>query len=142
MKEKLEALDIVYGNTAAIDDFVKLPAKACVKCGRVLNPDTADYVTIQGNLYFGEDKGVIGDNIPQLDGTDKDANKFAREDIEKSHVCIGCLEEYLMDYKTQLLTDLAKQKEDIERTIDRLSGGRKEEAVDIPDFLGKKENKQ
>lgn len=125
-KERLEALNELY------PEEHKEPQRKCIKCGRVFDDHDKDYLTFEGNVYIGEDNGIIGDNMPKVDGTAEGADKFKREDIHKQRICLSCFMADLNDIRVRTLDDLKQKAEKLLKQIELLNN---EKPLDLPSFL-------
>ena len=128
-KDREEALNAIYP-----EELEKEPVHKCAKCGRVFEEHDTDYLTFEGNVYVGEDSGIIGPNIPNVDGTDEDAHKINREDIHKTRICLSCFIKDINEIKEKTLNDL---KAKAEKTLNQIKQLSSDTSVDIPTFLGK-----
>lgn len=127
-KEREKALDTLY------PELEKEPKHVCAKCGRTFEEHDTDYLTFEGNVYVGEDGGIIGSNIPSVNGTDVDGDKFRREDIRKTRICLSCFIKDINEIKEKTLNDLRAKAEKTLSQIKQLSS---DTSVDIPTFLSK-----
>lgn len=126
MKDKKDALDTLF------PDLEKEPKHVCAKCGRQFDENDNDYLTFEGNVYVGEDKGLIGGNIPKLSSTDADGDKFRREDIRKTRICLSCFMSDMNNLKTQTLDDLKVKAEKLLKQIEQLSN---DKSLDLSAFV-------
>lgn len=125
-KDKIEALDAIYPQKVDEDSH------KCIKCGRTLHEQDEDYLTFQGNVYVGEQGGIIGNNIPVLAGSDKDADKFRAEDIHKTRICLACFMKDMYELRDKTVDNL---KAKAERYIRQIEGLNDQKPLDIPSFL-------
>lgn len=109
--------------------------KTCTKCGRNINDGDIDYIRIQGNIFRGENGGFIGDNIPNISGTDMDADKFRREDIQSTYFCLECFSQEIDEIKRQTIEVLQEKIKNLTNKLDYLKSGKAK--VEIPEFLQK-----
>lgn len=112
MKKKKEALDIIYPELDATKHY-----NHCYKCGRTFKEDDKDYITIEGNLYSGDNQGIITGNIPLIDGTEPDADKFSKKDIHKTKICMSCLIKEIEEQRQEVLNDLNLRLADLARQV-------------------------
>ena len=62
--------------------IVDKPFVKCDHCGKIYDPESFSFYTVQGNIYVGLNGGLIGNNIWE-------------DDVESNHYCIECLLEIL-----------------------------------------------
>lgn len=129
VKDREDALNAIYP-----EDLEKEPVHRCAKCSRVFEEHDTDYLTFEGNVYVGEGNGFIGPNIPNVDGTDEDADKLSRNDIKKTRICLACFMRDINEIKEKTLNEL---KAKAEKTLNQIKQLSSDTTVDIPSFLGK-----
>ena len=54
----------------------------CDHCGKVHDPNEHTFYTVKGNIYVGQEGGLIGNN-------------FIDNDVRSNHFCIKCLLEVI-----------------------------------------------
>lgn len=128
-KDREDALNAIYP-----EDLEKEPVHKCAKCGRVFEEHDTDYLTFEGNVYVGEDGGIIGNNIPLISGTGESADLFKRSEISKTRICLSCFIKDVNEIKEKTLNDL---KAKAEKTLNQIKQLSSDTTVDIPSFLGK-----
>jgi len=128
-KDREEALNAIYP-----EDIEKEPVHKCAKCGRVFEEHDTDYLTFEGNVYVGEDGGIIGNNIPVVKDAVESNYNLHRYDIKKTRICLSCFIKDINEIKEKTLNDL---KAKAEKTLNQIKQLSSDTTVDIPSFLGK-----
>lgn len=127
-KDKKDALDTLY------PELEKEPKHVCVKCGRQFDENDNDYLTFEGNVYVGEDGGIIGNNIPAVEDAVESNYNLHRHDIKKTRICLSCFIKDINEIKEKTLNDL---KAKAEKTLSQIKQLSSDTSVDIPTFLSK-----
>ena len=127
-KERKEALDTLY------PELEKEPKHVCAKCGRTFEEHDTDYLTFEGNVYVGEDDGIIGNNIPVVEDAVESNYNLHRYDIKKTRICLSCFIKDINEIKEKTLNDL---KAKAEKTLSQIKQLSSDTSVDIPTFLSK-----
>jgi len=77
----------------------------CKKCGTPHEEGSRTYITIEGNIYVGENGGIIGNNFPLPLPEDTKARKFTIDEVNRTHFCVSCFIEEFLSLQRELIRE-------------------------------------